>query len=162
MSDADDAEFDSADAGAADCIPKQAGEIRKGSYAMLKGHPCKVVDYSTSKTGKHGHAKAHIIGIDIFTGKKHEDLCPTSHNMSVPNVNKDEYTVMDVQDDGQLSLLTAAGDTKDDLNLPDGTDESKAIAKEIQEKFAAGKSLIVTVMSAVGQEMICAVKEDNA
>ena len=31
MSDADDAEFDSADAGAADCIPKQAGEIRKGS-----------------------------------------------------------------------------------------------------------------------------------
>ena len=42
------ARFDSADAGAADCIPKQAGEIRKGSYAMLKGHPCKVVDYSTS------------------------------------------------------------------------------------------------------------------
>ena len=69
---------------------------------------------------------------------------------------------MDVADDGQLSLLTAAGDTKDDLNLPDGTDEAKAIAKEIQEKFAAGKSLIVTVMSAVGQEMICAVKEDNA
>merc|ERR1719371_11113 len=94
----------------------------------LKGHPCKVVDYSTSKTGKHGHAKAHIIGIDIFTGKKCEDLCPTSHNMSVPNVNKDEYTVMDVGDDGTLSLLTAAGEPKDDLNLPDGTDESKAIA----------------------------------
>ena len=69
---------------------------------------------------------------------------------------------MDVGDDGALSLLTAAGEPKDDLNLPDGTDESKAISKEIQEKFAAGKSLIVTVMSAVGQEMICAVKEDNA
>merc|ERR1712118_604606 len=91
MSDADDAEFDSADAGAADCIPKQAGEIRKGSYAMLKGFPCKVVDYSTSKTGKHGHAKAHIIGIDIFTGKKHEDLCPTSHNMSVPKETKKTF-----------------------------------------------------------------------
>merc|ERR1712118_589379 len=77
--------------GAADCIPKQAGEIRKGSYAMLKGFPCKVVDYSTSKTGKHGHAKAHIIGIDIFTGKKHEDLCPTSHNMSVPKVTKKKF-----------------------------------------------------------------------
>ena len=72
-------------------MPKQAGEVKKGSYIMLKGHPCKVVDYSTSKTGKHGHAKAHIVGIDIFTGKKCEDLCPTSHNMSVPNVNKDEY-----------------------------------------------------------------------
>ena len=46
------ARFDSADAGAADCIPNQAGEIRKGSYAMLKGHPCKVVDYSTSRPGR--------------------------------------------------------------------------------------------------------------
>ena len=69
---------------------------------------------------------------------------------------------MDVGEDGTLSLLTAAGEPKDDLNLPDGTDESKAIAKEIKDKFDAGKTLIVTVMSAVGQEMICAVKEDNA
>jgi hypothetical protein len=29
-----------------------------------------VVDYSTSKTGKHGHAKAKIVAIDIFTGRK--------------------------------------------------------------------------------------------
>jgi len=35
---------------------------------MLKGFPCKVVDYSTSKAGKHGHAKATIVGVDIFTG----------------------------------------------------------------------------------------------
>jgi len=161
MSDADDAEFDAVDAGAADCIPKQAGEIRKGAYAMLKGNPCKVVDYSTSKTGKHGHAKAHIIGIDIFTGKKCEDLCPTSHNMMVPNVTKEEYTVIDVGEDGILSLLTGAGETKDDLNLPDGTDESKALAKEIKESFADGKGLIVTVMSAVGKEMVVAVKEDK-
>ena len=162
MSDAEDNEFDAADAGAADCVPKQAGEIRKGAYAMLKGNPCKVVDYSTSKTGKHGHAKAHIIGIDIFTGKKHEDLCPTSHNMSVPNVTKTEYTVMDVSEDGALSLLTASGEPKDDLNLPEGTDESKAIAKEIVDKFAEGKGLIVTVMSAVGKEQVCAVKEEQS
>ena len=126
-------------------------------------------DVTSSKTGKHGHAKCHFVAIDIFTGKKMEDLVPSSHNTLVPVVTTAEYTVLDVGDDGALSLLTAAGETKDDLNLPDeaagparGSDESKAIAKEIQEKFAADKSLIVTVRSAVGQEMICAVKEDTA
>ena len=160
MSD-DEQDFDNAGAGAADCIPKAAGDIRKGAYAMLKGNPCKVVDYSTSKTGKHGHAKAHIIGIDIFTGKKCEDLCPTSHNMSVPIVNKYEYTVMDVTEDGQLSLLTAAGETKDDLNLPTGTDESETIARQIVKDFGEGKGLVVTVMAAVGREQICAVREEK-
>merc|ERR1711907_603884 len=116
----------------AGCVPKQAGEVKKGSYIMLKGHPCKVVDYSTSKTGKHGHAKAHIVGIDIFTGKKCEDLCPTSHNMSEPIVKKFEYTVMDVGEDGALSLLTAEGE-----------------------------GIKITTMTAIGQESVCAVTEDK-
>ena len=41
---------------------------------MIKGRPCQVVEYNTSKSGKHGRAKANIIGIDIFTGKKFQDL----------------------------------------------------------------------------------------
>jgi translation initiation factor 5A len=35
---------------------------------LLKGQPCKVIEMTTSKTGKHGHAKANITGIDIFNG----------------------------------------------------------------------------------------------
>merc|ERR1712038_1385266 len=91
-------------------FPQQAGEIRKGSHLMIKGRPCKCVEVSTSKTGKHGHAKAHIIALDIFTDKKYEDLCPTSHNLEVPFVTKTEYQCMSIdgedveylQDDGEL------------------------------------------------------------
>ena len=45
--------------------------------------PAQVVDVSTSKTGKHGHAKCHFVALDIFTGKKLEDLQPSSHNSDV-------------------------------------------------------------------------------
>jgi hypothetical protein len=44
---------------------------------------CQVVDVSTSKTGKHGHAKCNFTAVDIFTGKKYEDMMPSSHNCDV-------------------------------------------------------------------------------
>jgi translation initiation factor 5A len=72
---------------------------------MLKGFPCKVTEYSTAKPGKHGSAKATIVGVDIFTGKKHEDSCPTGANILVPIVNKCEYQVIGIDDDGFLTVL---------------------------------------------------------
>jgi hypothetical protein len=33
----------------------------------MSGRPCKIVDMSTSKTGKHGHAKVHLVAIDVST-----------------------------------------------------------------------------------------------
>lgn len=56
---------------------------------MLKGFPCKVTDYSTAKPGKHGSAKATIVGNDIFTGKKYEDTAPTGATLQVPIVTKE-------------------------------------------------------------------------
>merc|ERR1712014_125332 len=100
----DDPTFESAESGASHTFPQQAGEIRKGSHLMIKGRPCKCVEVSTSKTGKHGHAKAHIVAIDIFTGKKLEDLCPTSHNLDAPFVKRTEFTVLDINfDSGEVS-----------------------------------------------------------
>ncbi len=85
---------------------------------MLKGFPCKVTDYSTAKPGKHGSAKAAIVGLDIFTGKKYEDSMPTAANVKVPTVNKIEYEVADVAEDDFVSLIREDGSLKEDLKLP--------------------------------------------
>ncbi|XP_024029426.1 eukaryotic translation initiation factor 5A-4 isoform X1 [Morus notabilis] len=144
-----------ADAGASKTYPQQAGTIRKNGYIVIKGRPCKVVEVSTSKTGKHGHAKCHFVGIDIFTAKKLEDIVPSSHNCDVPHVNRTDYQLIDISEDGFVSLLTDNGNTKDDLRLP--TDE--ALLTQIKDGFADGKDLVVSVMSAMGEEQISALKD---
>jgi hypothetical protein len=50
---------------------------------MIKGRACKIVDMSTSKTGKHGHAKCKFLATDIFDGTKHEKLESSTHNVEV-------------------------------------------------------------------------------
>lgn len=79
-----DETFDSTDAGSSHTYPMEGGQIRKGGYIMIKGRPCKVSDVSTSKTGKHGHAKCHFVAIDIFTGKKMEVNAAESPPLIVP------------------------------------------------------------------------------
>lgn len=55
---------------------------------MLKGFPCKVVDTAVSKPGKHGSAKIHVTGIDIFTNKKIDDIFSTAGTAWSPVVTK--------------------------------------------------------------------------
>nr|6Q84_C Chain C, Eukaryotic translation initiation factor 5A-1 [Saccharomyces cerevisiae S288C]6Q84_F Chain F, Eukaryotic translation initiation factor 5A-1 [Saccharomyces cerevisiae S288C] len=133
--------------------PMQCSALRKNGFVVIKSRPCKIVDMSTSKTGKHGHAKVHLVAIDIFTGKKLEDLSPSTHNMEVPVVKRNEYQLLDI-DDGFLSLMNMDGDTKDDVKAPEGE-----LGDSLQTAFDEGKDLMVTIISAMGEEAAISFKE---
>ena len=159
-SDDEQPEFESTDAGASKTVPMQAGNVKKNGHMMIKDHPCRVVDISTSKTGKHGHAKANIVGIDIFTGKKYEDCCPTSHNISVPIIERTEYQLLDVSADNHISLLMSDGTTKDDLDLPkDSEGNLDEIATMVKQAFEDGKNVLVAVINACGTEKVIGMKD---
>merc|ERR1711990_112580 len=146
------ADFEAGESGSSETYPQQCSALRKGGHVMIKGRPCKIVEMSTSKTGKHGHAKVHMVALDIFTGKKLEDICPSTHNMDVPNVQRKDFQLLDV-DDGFLSLMDDAGDTRDDIKLPEGE-----LGDEIQERHASDESLLISVLAAMDEECAIAVK----
>jgi len=155
MAEKHDHDFESADAGASETYPMQCSALRKNGFVVIKGRPCKIVDMSTSKTGKHGHAKVHLVALDIFTGKKLEDLCPSTHNMDVPNVRRQEYQLIDITDDGFLNLFTDDGSTKDDVRLPEGETGDKIKKLFVEEQ----KDTIVVIQSAMGEEAAVEAKE---
>lgn len=124
---------------------------------LLKGFPCKVVEMTTSKTGKHGHAKANITGIDIFTGKKYEEIAPTSHNLEAPVVKTFNYLLTDIDGDGYATLLDEdTGETRQDLKAPDNDSPNPELGVQIRKHLADGKDVTVTVTKAMDSEFITA------
>merc|ERR1712062_956934 len=113
-----DEEFEGGGSGASETYPQQCSALRKGGHVMIKEKPCKIVEMSTSKTGKHGHAKVHMVALDIFTQKKYEDICPSTHNMDVPNVTRTDYQFTDITDDDFVELMEDDGTLKADLKIP--------------------------------------------
>ncbi|KAF7901560.1 uncharacterized protein EAE98_004222 [Botrytis deweyae] len=146
--------FDSADAGASTTYPMQCSALRKNGFVCIKNRPCKIIDMSTSKTGKHGHAKVHLVATDIFTGKKLEELCPSTHNMDVPNVSRVEYQLLNITDDDFLSLMSEGGDLKEDVKLPDGE-----VGQKIRGLFDSDKDTNVIVLTAMGEQLAIDGKE---
>jgi translation initiation factor 5A len=133
------------------CTPMQASAFRKGTNIILKEKPCKVVEMSTSKTGKHGHAKVNFTGIDIFTGKKYKEIQGSTHPMLTFVSEKSEWGVMDLKEDGGMSLIDEKGNTRDDLSLPADEEVAKGIKDAVE---AAEKEVFVSVLSALGIDQV--------
>jgi len=150
--------IEAADAGASATIPMEAGQIKKGGFIMIKGKPCKVLSISVSKTGKHGHAKCNFLAVDIFTGKKLEDMVPSSHGTTVPVVTRSDWEIIDIGEDGELTLMDEGGNQKTDINLPDVPAE---MAQEIRDAWADGENQVsCTVQAAVGIEQVISFKKE--
>jgi len=130
-------------------------DLHKGCYVMMKGgFPCKVVEVARSKQGKHGSAKVSITALDIFTGRKYEDLYPSSKNVEVPEVTKIELEVLSL-DNGRLQVKQLKdGKPFQAVPLPD--DE---MGERIKSLMSARAAVVVQLQCAMGKEKIVMARE---
>jgi translation initiation factor 5A len=68
--------------------PVDVGSLRVGGYVIVDNEPCRVVNLTKSKPGKHGSAKARVIAIGVFDETKRTFVKPVDSQIEVPMINK--------------------------------------------------------------------------
>ena len=125
-------------------------DVRKGDCIMLKDKPCKICSIAVFKTGKHGDAKYHFGGIDVFTGKRCEELYMAHQKMSCPDIHRVQWTVTNIENDGYVSLMDEKTlKMREDLRIED--DEMK---EKINGELIKEKEVVVTVLMVANIEKI--------
>jgi len=109
--------------------PVELGSIKVGSFVMVENEPCRIVDYSKSKPGKHGSAKARVVAIGVFDGVKRSFVKPVDSQVEVPLIEKRSGQV--------ISLLPSAVQLMD-LETFEIFESSYPEDKDLKSRLANG------------------------
>src|ERR1039458_5585963 len=107
--------------------PVDLGSTKEGSYILIDGEPCRIVEYDKSKPGKHGAAKARVVGIGVFDSVKRSLVLPVATNVEVPLIEKKSGQVVSV---GPSNVQLMDLETFETFDAPVPTDpdiKSKAV-----------------------------------
>lgn len=78
----------------------QLGSLKEGSWVIIDGEPCQVLEVAHSKTGKHGSGKARLVAMSLFTDVKKTLMAPTDTNVEVPIIEKRTGQVLSILPSG--------------------------------------------------------------
>ena len=109
--------------------PMELGALKVGSYVIIDDEPCRIADYTKSKPGKHGSAKARVVAIGVFDGAKRSFVKPVSAQVEVPLIEKKGAQV--------IALLPASIQLMD-LETYDVFEAPTPEDKRLRSKLASG------------------------
>ena len=114
---------------------QSVGSLQKGSYILLEGAACRVVDMQVSRPGKHGHAKVRLTAVGIVDEKKRIMVMPGHDNVEVPIIEKKSAQVLSVQEDAANVMDSETYETFD-LKIPE----------ELKDQVAEGLNVLYWVI----------------
>ncbi len=111
--------------------PVEAGSIKVGSFIVIDNEPCKVVEVTKSKPGKHGSAKARIVAIGVFDNVKRSIVVPTGASVNVPEIRKLSAQVL-AMTGNSIQLMDLSTYEVYEVPLPSDEDLRKRLAPGIE------------------------------
>jgi len=98
--------------------PVGIGTLQRGSYVVVDGAACKVTGTSTSRPGKHGHAKVRLEAVGLIDGKKRVIVAPGHDHIDVPIIGKKVAQVLSISGNTSNVMDSETYETFD-LAIPD-------------------------------------------
>lgn len=124
------------------------GDVKIGTYILIEGEPCRVVEISRAKTGKHGSAKAHVVAIGLFSGTKKTLTGPVDQRVESPLIEKRVGQIIaDLGDTFQLM----------DMETFDTYEVEKPSDQQLLEKIKPGTQ--VEYWEVLGKRLIVRTRE---
>jgi translation initiation factor 5A len=92
--------------------------LKKGSFCIIDGDPCRVDSISSTKSGKHGASKTRVDAIGLFDGRRRSMVKPSDDKIDVPIINKKKAQVLAISGD-RAQLMDLTDYSMFDLDIPE-------------------------------------------
>ena len=138
--------------------PSTAGDMKVGRYMIdpKTSEPCKVISIDKSKPCKHGSAKARIVMVGLFNGRKRDFVGPVTTRLHVPVIDKRSALVTVLSGDSVQIMDNESYDTFE-TELP--TDEK--VRTKLQSLYKDGKAVDVEYWIIMDRIIINAAREQS-
>jgi translation initiation factor 5A len=136
---------------AAPTMSTTQGEVRQlkvGRYVVIDEEPCKILDITTSKPGKHGASKARIEAVGMFDGVKRSMVAPVTEKCKIPMIDK-----------RKVQILNMHGNNANVMDME--TYEQYELPMSENEKAALSAGAEVMIMEAMGKKKFYNVGDDE-
>jgi len=120
---------------------QQIRELKVGRYMVIDDEPCKILELTTSKPGKHGEAKARIVAVGLFDGGKRSVVFPVTHKVQVPMIDKRNAQVASIPGE-EVQLMEMESFEMFNLAIPEDLKGKLEPGQEVQYQEALGRRMI--------------------
>ncbi len=128
--------------------PASLSDVKIGSYILIDGEPCRIIEYDKSKPGKHGSAKARVVATGIFDGSKHSLVSPVSAGIEIPMIEKRTGQIISInKEQGIIQIMDM--ETFETFDSPPSDDKkiSNKLIEGVEVEYwkVLGKTKIVRI-----------------